>query len=200
MSAAVCATQYFQQSKLWIQELDTTTIPAGIVGLSLSELQEMYNMLEEQLWDLSAEQQCTNSGEKKQLRTTWITLSMEFRQTICVMCDAHNFTLNNEDVKLGQCLGNILVAILVNKFSWFAHCPYHFHPATVVLQEIHWYQKSMELMICHAPFGHLVQEINTDFKCDLHFQVTAVAALQEAAEAYLVGLFEDVNLVAIHAK
>ena len=27
-----------------------------------------------------------------------------------------------------------------------------------------------------------------------------VNAIQEAAEAYLVGLFEDTNLVAIHAK
>ena len=55
-------------------------------------------------------------------------------------------------------------------------------------------------MICHAPFGHLVWEITADFKCDLCFQVPAVAALQEVAEAYLIGLLEDVNLVAIHAK
>ncbi len=55
-------------------------------------------------------------------------------------------------------------------------------------------------MICHAPFGCLVQEIAADFKCNLCFQVATVAALQEAAEAYLVGLFEDMNLVAIHAK
>ena len=55
-------------------------------------------------------------------------------------------------------------------------------------------------MICHAPLGHLVQEIATNFKHDLCFQVATVAALQEAAEAYLVGLFEDVNLVAIHMK
>ncbi len=55
-------------------------------------------------------------------------------------------------------------------------------------------------MICHAPFGHLVWEITANFKHDLCFQVATVAALQETAEAYLVGLFEDVNLVAIHAK
>ena len=35
---------------------------------------------------------------------------------------------------------------------------------------------------------------------DLRFQSSAVLALQEAAEAYLVGLFEDTNLCAIHAK
>ena len=136
MSAAVHAAQYFQQSKLWIQELDTSAIPAGIVGLSLSELQEMYDMLEEQLHDLSEECQHANSGEKKQLHMMWIALSMEFRQTIHVMRDVHNFTPNNEDVKLGQCPGNILVAVLVNKLPWSACCLYHFHPGTIALHEL----------------------------------------------------------------
>ena len=35
---------------------------------------------------------------------------------------------------------------------------------------------------------------------DLRIQAAAVRGLQEAAEAYLVGLFEDSNLCAIHAK
>ena len=35
---------------------------------------------------------------------------------------------------------------------------------------------------------------------DLRFQSTAVAALQEAAEAYLVSLFEDVSFCAIYSK
>ncbi|KAL2500999.1 histone H3.3 [Forsythia ovata] len=42
--------------------------------------------------------------------------------------------------------------------------------------------------------------MKSDFKTDLRFQSHAVLALQEAAEAYLVGLFEDTNLCAIHAK
>ncbi|KAK9292493.1 hypothetical protein L1049_020466 [Liquidambar formosana] len=46
----------------------------------------------------------------------------------------------------------------------------------------------------------LVREIAQDFKTDLRFQSHAVLALQEATEAYLVGLFEDTNLCAIHAK
>nr|CAD1835413.1 unnamed protein product [Ananas comosus var. bracteatus] len=50
------------------------------------------------------------------------------------------------------------------------------------------------------PFQRLVREIAQDFKTDLRFQSHAVLALQEAAEAYLVGLFEDTNLCAIHAK
>ncbi|KAJ8409085.1 hypothetical protein AAFF_G00241060 [Aldrovandia affinis] len=60
--------------------------------------------------------------------------------------------------------------------------------------------KSTELLIRKLPFQRLVQEIAQDFKTDLHFQSSAVMALQEASEAYLVGLFEDTNLCAIHAK
>ena len=56
------------------------------------------------------------------------------------------------------------------------------------------------LLIRKLPFNWLVREIAQDFKTDLHFQASAIAALQEAAEAYLVGLFEDTNLCAIHAK
>merc|ERR1711936_979457 len=51
-----------------------------------------------------------------------------------------------------------------------------------------------------APFQRLVREIAQDFETDLRFQSSAVMALQEAAEAYLVGLMEDTNLCAIHAK
>ena len=61
-------------------------------------------------------------------------------------------------------------------------------------------QKSTELLIRKLPFQRLVREIAQDFKTDLRFQSSAVLALQEAAEAYLVGLFEDTNLAAIHAK
>ncbi|KAH0500598.1 histone H3.3C [Microtus ochrogaster] len=46
----------------------------------------------------------------------------------------------------------------------------------------------------------LMREIAQDFKTDLRFQSAAIGALQEASEAYLVGLFEDTNLCAIHAK
>ena len=56
------------------------------------------------------------------------------------------------------------------------------------------YQKSTELLIRKLPFQRLVREIAQDFKTDLRFQSSAVMALQEASEAYLVGLFEDTNL------
>ena len=57
-----------------------------------------------------------------------------------------------------------------------------------------------EIRTSKLPFQRLVREIAQDFKTDLRFQGSAVLALQEAAEAYLVGLFEDTNLCAIHAK
>ena len=50
------------------------------------------------------------------------------------------------------------------------------------------------------PFQKLIREIAGEFKSDLRFQSQAILALQEASEAYLVGLFEDTNLCAIHAK
>ncbi|KAH9317425.1 hypothetical protein KI387_019194 [Taxus chinensis] len=78
--------------------------------------------------------------------------------------------------------------------------PHRFRPGTVALREIRKYQKSTKLLIRKLPFQRLVREIAQDFKTDLRFQSSAVAALQEAAEAYLVGLFEDTNLCAIHAK
>ncbi|XP_050513564.1 uncharacterized protein LOC126889362 [Diabrotica virgifera virgifera] len=73
-------------------------------------------------------------------------------------------------------------------------------PPGVALREIRRYQKSTELLIRKLPFQRLVREIAQDFKTDLRFQSSAVMALQEASEAYLVGLFEDTNLCAIHAK
>ena len=78
--------------------------------------------------------------------------------------------------------------------------PHRYRPGTVALREIRKYQKSTDLLIRKLPFQRLVREIAQDFKSDLRFQSSAVLALQEAAEAYLVGLFEDTNLCAIHAK
>ncbi|KAG1899980.1 histone H3, partial [Suillus fuscotomentosus] len=78
--------------------------------------------------------------------------------------------------------------------------PHRFRPGTVALREIRRYQKSTELLIRKLPFQRLVREIAQDFKTDLRFQSSAVLALQEASEAYLVSLFEDTNLAAIHAK
>lgn len=73
-------------------------------------------------------------------------------------------------------------------------------PGIVALREIRKYQKSTELLIRKLPFQRLVKEIAQNFKQDLRFQSAAIEALQAASEAYLTGLFEDVNMCAIHAK
>ncbi|GJW13824.1 histone H3.3 isoform X1 [Tanacetum coccineum] len=96
--------------------------------------------------------------------------------------------------------------------------PHRYHPGTVALRFLflviifidlmmlivhvksETYQKATDLLIRKLPFQRLVREIAQDFKTDLRFQSHAVLALQEAAEAYLVGLFEDTNLCEIDAK
>lgn len=75
-----------------------------------------------------------------------------------------------------------------------------YRPGTVALREIRRYQKSTDLLIQKLPFQRLVREIAIEFKTDLRFNGSALLALQEASEAYLVSLFEDTNLCAIHAK
>jgi histone H3 len=73
---------------------------------------------------------------------------------------------------------------------------------TVALREIRRYQKSTDLLIRKLPFQRLIREITQDVAgyMTYKFQSTALEALQEAAEYYLVSLFEDTNLCAIHAK
>ena len=75
-----------------------------------------------------------------------------------------------------------------------------YRPGTVALQEIRKYQGSTEQLMRKLPFQRVVREIALECKLDVRFQSTALLALQEAAEAYLVALFEDTNLCAIHAK
>ena len=78
--------------------------------------------------------------------------------------------------------------------------PHRYRPGTVALREIRNYQKSTELLIRRKPFQRLVREVAQDYKTDLRFQGAGILALQESAESYLVGLFEDTNLCAIHAN
>ena len=84
---------------------------------------------------------------------------------------------------------------------------YRYRPGTVALKQIRQYQKSTDLLIRKLPFQRLVREFACDSKViksplcgKVRFQSAAIMALQEAAEAYLIGLFEDTNLCAIHAK
>ena len=75
-----------------------------------------------------------------------------------------------------------------------------YRPGCLALQEIHHYQKRTNLLIRKLPFQRLIRELAQKFKVDVRFRSSALMALQEAAEAYLIRLFEDTNLCAIHAK
>ena len=75
-----------------------------------------------------------------------------------------------------------------------------YRPGALALKEIRRYQSTTELLIRKLPFQRLVREIGQQFMKEVRFQSQAVGCLQEASEAYLVGLFADVNLCAIHAK
>jgi histone H3 len=80
--------------------------------------------------------------------------------------------------------------------------PHKYRPGTIALREIRRYQKNTELLIRKLPFQRLVREVMQDVapNGDMRLQSHAILALQEASEAYLVSLFEDTNLCAIHAK
>ncbi|KAL0238136.1 hypothetical protein GEMRC1_012609 [Eukaryota sp. GEM-RC1] len=78
--------------------------------------------------------------------------------------------------------------------------PHRYRPGTVALREIRKYQKSTELLIRKLPFQRLVREIAQEFKGELRFQATGISALQEAAEAYLVGLLKTLTCVQFMLK
>ena len=78
--------------------------------------------------------------------------------------------------------------------------PHRYRPGTVALREIRKYQKSTDLLLRKLPFQRFVREVTQNVRGDLRFQATALAASQEASEAYLIGLLEDTNLCAIHAR
>ena len=64
------------------------------------------------------------------------------------------------------------------------------------LKEIKGYQTGMEMLIRRLPIQRVVKEITQGIRADLRFQSMAVKALQEAEEAFLVGLLEQGNLCA----
>ncbi len=78
--------------------------------------------------------------------------------------------------------------------------PHRYRPGTLALYKIRIYQKNTDLLLRKLPFQRLVREIAQDWKSDVRMQSTAMLALQEATEAYLVGLFHDTNECALHAK
>eukprot|EP01098_Paradermamoeba_levis_P013802 TRINITY_DN638_c0_g2_i1.p1 TRINITY_DN638_c0_g2~~TRINITY_DN638_c0_g2_i1.p1 ORF type:complete len:137 (+),score=15.93 TRINITY_DN638_c0_g2_i1:140-550(+) len=82
----------------------------------------------------------------------------------------------------------------------FVKKPHRYRPGTVALREIRKEQRSAERILPNRPFERIVREIAQDFRTDLRWEKAAVIAIQEAAEHYLIGLFDDSNLVAIHTK
>jgi histone H3 len=78
--------------------------------------------------------------------------------------------------------------------------PHRYRPGTVALREIRKYQKTTELLLRKLPFQRLVREVDQEYKDGLRMTSHCLNACQEAAEAYLVRIFEDSNLCAIHAK
>ncbi|KAI9718887.1 MAG: histone H3-like centromeric protein hH3v [Candelaria pacifica] len=80
---------------------------------------------------------------------------------------------------------------------------HRYRPGTLALREIRRYQKGTELLLRKLPFSRLVREIALNLMPsgeNLRWQSQAIQALQESAEAFMVHLFEDTNLCAIHAK
>ena len=78
--------------------------------------------------------------------------------------------------------------------------PHRYQAGTAALRDVCHFQKITALLIRKLPFQGLVREITQDYKTDLQFQSAAILYLQEAVEAYLVGLFKDTSLCTIHAR
>ena len=87
-----------------------------------------------------------------------------------------------------------------NTFTGAIKKPHRYCPGTVALWQIRKYQKSTELLCRKLCVARLIREVTQEFGVDLHFQATALLAIQEAMEVWLVRLMEDMNLCAIHAK
>ena len=71
-------------------------------------------------------------------------------------------------------------------------------PGTAILREIARYQRSTHLLIPRAPFLRIVRGIALNLAPDMRFQHSAVEALREATEAYLVEWLSTANVAATH--
>ena len=103
-----------------------------------------------------------------------------------------NYVPSNRDFQEAQVVGDTLPA--TNRTTK------RYKPGCLALQEICHYQKCTNLLIRKLPFQRLIRELAQKFKVDVRFRSSTLMALQEATKAYLVRLFEDTNLCAIHAK
>jgi len=103
-----------------------------------------------------------------------------------------------------KAVGKRLAKVATHKQDGSVKKPHRFRPGTVALREIRKFQKSTDLLIRKAPFQRLVREVAQEMKPRdedaIRMQGAAIAALQEACESYLVNLFKDINICAIHAR
>ncbi len=120
---------------------------------------------------------------------------------------AHRFTLlsahrrQHADSRCSSCCSSCCSSSSIGRWRWSEEA-HRYRPGTVALREIRRFQKTTELLIRKAPFQRVVREIAQKMfpNQDLRFQSLAVLAFHEASEAYMVGMFEDTNLAALHAK
>ena len=103
-----------------------------------------------------------------------------------------NYVPTNRDFLEAQVAGDTLPAATKTTRKY--------RPGHLTLQEIRHYQRGTNLLIRELPFQRLIREISQRFKVDVQFRSSTLMALQEATKAYLMRLFEDTNLCAIHAK
>ena len=74
-----------------------------------------------------------------------------------------------------------------------------YRPGTIARQEIRRYQLNTQLLIPKLPFHRLVKEVAGTIG-PYRFETTAILALHEATEAFLVQLFKDADQCRYHSK
>ena len=99
-----------------------------------------------------------------------------------------------------RALGNKKAKKSASGSSGMKQKSFRWRPGTVALREVRRLQKSTEMLVAKAPFSRLVREIAETHKAGLRFQASAVAAIQEATESFVVSLLSDANLTALHAN
>ena len=73
-------------------------------------------------------------------------------------------------------------------------------PGAKALREIKMYQRSTNTLIPRAPIQRIIKEITAKYKPDARYSYGAIEAVHQCVDAYMVGLFEDTGLCAIHAR
>ena len=164
--------------------------------LDAQQIQVVYHNLCQQIRDLDVHRFQGTMNECKQKRGTWIQLSNGICEAAKSIQERGLHTGDTDAKEDGDPVIETPVTIPVRSL---AQPKRRYQPGTVALREIRRSQKTTELLIRKAYFGRLVREVLQDFS-PYKVQATAVKALQEAAEAYLARLFEDMNLCALHAK